>query len=60
VSAFRRVVFVASGGEKLQRRTVDLGTVVGDSVQIVKGIEAGERVVTANAVLFDGELDRVL
>ena len=55
-----RVVFVASGDERLQRRIVDLGSAVGDNVQIVKGVETGERVVTANAVLFDGELDRVL
>jgi len=55
-----RVVFVSTGNEKLARRTVDLGTSVGENVQIVKGVEAGERVVTANAVLFDGELDRVL
>ncbi|WP_394846503.1 efflux RND transporter periplasmic adaptor subunit [Pendulispora brunnea] len=55
-----RVVFVATGDEGLSRRTVDLGAAVGDNVQIVKGVQAGERVVTANAVLFDGELDRVL
>jgi RND family efflux transporter MFP subunit len=55
-----RVVFVATGDERLSRRSVDLGASVGDNVQIVKGVQAGERVVTANAVLFDGELDRVL
>lgn len=55
-----RVVFVKSGENSLQRRSVQLGASVGDDVQILEGLKAGEQVVTKNAVLLDGELDQVL
>ncbi len=55
-----RVAFVKAGPETLERRLVDIGGTVGDSIQILKGISPGEDVVTQNAVLFDGELDSVL
>lgn len=55
-----RVVFVALADGVLQRRSVQLGAAVGDLVQVVHGLAPGERVVVENAVLLDGELDRLL
>lgn len=55
-----RVVFVRTQDETLERRVVETGASVGESVQILRGVRAGELVVTENAVLFDGELDAVL
>ncbi|MDC0721651.1 efflux RND transporter periplasmic adaptor subunit [Nannocystis bainbridge] len=54
------VVFVAVDEGVLERRTVALGSSFGDKVQIVEGLTAGETVVSENAVLLDGELDRLL
>ncbi len=55
-----RVVFVKSGESLLQRRAIQLGASVGDDVQVLDGLKAGEQVVIKNAVLIDGELDQVL
>lgn len=55
-----RVVFVKSADGVLERRVVQLGASVGEDVQILGGIKAGDQVVTKNAVLLDGELDQVL
>jgi hypothetical protein len=55
-----RVVFVKAGENLLQRRAVELGASVGEDVQVLRGLQAGEEVVTKNAVLLDGELDQVL
>ncbi len=55
-----RVVFVKSGENALERRTVQLGAAVGEDVQIVSGVKSGDRVVVQNAILLDGELDQVL
>lgn len=54
------VVFVAAGEQLLERRVVALGAGFGDKVQIVDGLAAGDEVVIDNAVLLDGELDRLL
>jgi cobalt-zinc-cadmium efflux system membrane fusion protein len=54
------VLFVRSGDGLLQRRVVHLGSSIGDDVQILDGINTGERIVVENAILLDGELDRVL
>ena len=42
----RLYVFVQSGGEEFEKRRVTIGDRDGEFVQIVKGVEAGERVVT--------------
>lgn len=55
-----RVVFVKSGENLLQRRPVQVGAAIGDEVQILDGLKAGEAVAVKNAVLLDGELDQVL
>lgn len=55
-----RVAFVRTSTDTLTRRVVRLGATIGDRVQILEGITAGESIVTTNAVLLDGELDQVL
>lgn len=45
----RTVVFVQTGGETFQRRPIETGIRDGDRVQVVSGLEAGERVVTVGA-----------
>ncbi|WAS97945.1 efflux RND transporter periplasmic adaptor subunit [Nannocystis punicea] len=54
------VVFVAVGERSLERRVVSLGASLGDRVQVTGGLEEGDEVVIDNAVLLDGELDRLL
>jgi len=49
--AGRPVVFVQLGGESFARRPVRLGTRAGGWVQILEGVEAGERVVHVGAYL---------
>jgi membrane fusion protein, multidrug efflux system len=58
VQAPVRYVFVVAG-EKVRRQPVETGASVGDSVEIVKGLEGHEQVVTRGAFLLrDG--DRVI
>jgi RND family efflux transporter MFP subunit len=45
------VVYVMLGGESFERRVVRLGVRDGDYVQVIEGIEPGERVVTVSAYL---------
>lgn len=47
----QEVVYVMLGGESFQRRLVRLGIRDGDRVQVISGIEAGERVVSQGAYL---------
>lgn len=54
------VVFVRVAENVLERRHVELGLQLGDHVQIVEGVSAGEEVVVEGAVLLDGELDVLL
>lgn len=54
------VVFVVVGERLLERRGVTLGTRLGGQVEVLAGLEPGERVVVDNAVLLDGELDLLL
>lgn len=54
------VVFVRSGEDRLVRKVIHLGATIGDDVQILDGLSGGESVVVQNAILLDGELDRVL
>lgn len=49
--AGRPVVFVQREGETFDRRAVTLGPREGDLIQVVEGLEAGERVVTRGAFL---------
>jgi RND family efflux transporter MFP subunit len=49
--AGRPVVFVQREGETFDRRPVTLGPRAGDLVQVVEGLEVGERVVTKGAYL---------
>jgi len=49
--AGRPIVFVQTEGETFERRAVTLGPRTGDLVQIVEGIQAGDRVVTKGAYL---------
>jgi RND family efflux transporter MFP subunit len=49
--AGRPIVFVQRGGETFERRAVTLGPRAGNAVQILEGVEAGERVVTKGAYL---------
>lgn len=55
-----RVVFVRREGGALERRAVELGADLGERVQLLRGVEAGEEVVAENAVLLDGEFDQLL
>lgn len=45
----RPVVYVQTGGETFQRRPVETGIRDGDRIEIVSGLEIGERVVTVGA-----------
>jgi cobalt-zinc-cadmium efflux system membrane fusion protein len=49
--AGRPIVFVQRGGETFERRAVTLGPRTGNLVQIVEGVQAGDRVVTKGAYL---------
>ena len=55
-----RVVLVQVEPGVLERRVVEVGSNLGDDVQILKGLNEGDDVVTTNAVLLDGELDLIL
>jgi cobalt-zinc-cadmium efflux system membrane fusion protein len=57
----RDVVFVEtalSEGAAFQRRLVKLGTRDGARVEVVEGLQPGERVVVANAYLLKSEFER--
>jgi RND family efflux transporter MFP subunit len=49
--AGRPIVFVQREGETFERRAVRLGPRAGDLVQVVEGLEPGDRVVTTGAYL---------
>ena len=54
-SGSKKVVFVALGEGKLQPREVQVGPVTGDAVEVLFGLEAGEKVVTRANFLVDSE-----
>ena len=54
-SGSKKVVFVALGDGKLQPREVQVGPVTGDAVEVLSGLEAGEKVVTRANFLVDSE-----
>jgi len=45
-------VFVAIGQEKFERRSVTLGRTLGNSVEILKGVNAGDTIVSENPLLL--------
>ena len=54
-SGVEKLVFVAVGDGKFQPRSVRLGEASGELVEVVSGVEAGERVVTRANFLVDSE-----
>lgn len=54
-SGMSRRVFVELGDGAFEPRPVEVGERVGGEVQVVKGLKAGERIVTSGAFLIDSE-----
>jgi Cu(I)/Ag(I) efflux system membrane fusion protein len=54
-SGARRVVFVDRGEGRLEPRDVEIGAAAGRSIEIVSGLVAGERVVSAGNFLIAAE-----
>ncbi|MGH9714769.1 MAG: efflux RND transporter periplasmic adaptor subunit [Candidatus Acidiferrales bacterium] len=54
-SGTRQIVFVDKGGGYLEPREVQVGTQAGDQYIVLKGLKAGERVVTSANFLIDSE-----
>jgi YtkA-like len=54
-SGTRQIVFVDRGAGYLEPRDVQLGPQAGDQYVVLKGLEAGERVVTSANFLIDSE-----
>ncbi len=54
-SGTRQIAFVDQGGGNLEPREVQLGARVGDDFIVLKGLQAGERVVTSANFLIDSE-----
>lgn len=54
-SGRRKTVFVSVGDGLFEPRVVETGWSLGDRVQIVKGLKAGEHVVTSGTFLLDSE-----
>lgn len=55
-----RIVLVRCGENELERRPVVAGTSIDTRLVLISGVREGEEVVSAGAVLLDGELDRLL
>ena len=54
-SGLRQTVFVDRGNGFLEPRQVEIGQRLGDRLEILKGLQAGERVVTSGNFLIDSE-----
>ncbi len=54
-SGTRQIVFVDHGGGSLEPREVELGARAGDDFIALKGLQAGERIVTSANFLIDSE-----
>jgi membrane fusion protein, copper/silver efflux system len=54
-SGTKNVVFVAAGDGKFQPREVQLGASDGEVVEVVRGLEQGDKVVTRANFLVDSE-----
>ena len=55
-SGLKKIVFVDHGDGVLEPRKVETGLSFGDRVQIVKGLEKGERIVVSGTFLIDSEV----
>jgi RND family efflux transporter MFP subunit len=54
-SGLRKVVFVDLGNGWFEPRGVETGRQLGDRIEIVKGLKAGERIVTSGTFLINSE-----
>ena len=56
----RTIVYVPVDGDegRFAERPVKLGSAIGDSVQVLEGVKAGDRVVTAGSFFLRGEVAR--
>src|SRR5206468_3538911 len=54
-SGTRQIVFVDRGAGYLEPRHVQLGSRAGDQFMVLKGLKAGERIVTSANFLIDSE-----
>jgi len=54
-SGLRKTVFVDRGNGAFEPRQVETGRYVGDQVEIVSGLDAGERIVVSGNFLIDSE-----
>jgi cobalt-zinc-cadmium efflux system membrane fusion protein len=55
-----RIVLVRHADGNLERRPVAVGTSIDTRLVVLTGLDEGEEVVSAGAVLLDGEFDRLL
>lgn len=54
-AGMRKTVFVDKGNGYFEPRDVEIGDRIGDRIEIVKGLQAGERIVTSGNFLLDSE-----
>ncbi|MHB8640578.1 MAG: FixH family protein, partial [Candidatus Acidiferrales bacterium] len=54
-SGTRQIAFVDHGGGNLEPREIELGARVGDNFIVLKGLKAGEKIVTSANFLIDSE-----
>jgi membrane fusion protein, copper/silver efflux system len=54
-TGMQKTVFVATGDRTFASRQIETGWQFGDRVAVVKGLDAGERVVTAGTFLLDSD-----
>src|SRR5262249_21668320 len=54
-AGLRKTVFVDKGDGVLESRQVETGDTLGDRVEILGGLKAGERIVTSGNFLIDSE-----
>ena len=54
-SGTRQIAFVDQGGGNLEPRDVQLGARVGDNFIVLKGLKAGEKIITSANFLIDSE-----
>lgn len=51
----RRLVYIAEEGGKYEEKVVEVGRIQGDNIEIVSGIESGQKVVTKGAFVLKSE-----
>jgi multidrug efflux pump subunit AcrA (membrane-fusion protein) len=54
-SGTRQIAFVDHGGGSFEPRVIELGARAGDDIIVLKGLDAGERIVTSANFLIDSE-----